>query len=127
VRTFLEVSVFCLTANGVAISFKATAIVTLNLKSLRWPRPPLGPAVPLLTIGPGTATGTKTIYAAAQLAMQIDRVKQILSSLYLLGDYGSLGNPTRASEGSLGPRGVVFPLGPGPLIPAQPISHRDSQ
>ena len=112
--------------------FKATAIVTLNLKSprhespfvhkivdiigaLRWPRLPLGPAVPLLTIGPGTPTGTKTIYAGAQLAMQIDRVKQILSSLYLLGDYGSPGgNPTRASEGSLGPRGRCVSPGAGP-------------
>jgi hypothetical protein len=26
-----------------------------------------------------------------------------------LEDYGSTGNPTRVSEGSLGPRGVAFP------------------
>ena len=31
------------------------------------------PGSPALTIGPGTATGTKTIYAGAQRAMQVDR------------------------------------------------------
>jgi hypothetical protein len=34
------------------------------------------------------------------------------------------GIPTHASEGSLGPRGRCVSPRAGPLIPAQPISHR---
>ena len=44
--------------------------------------------------GPGTATGTKTIYAGAQLAMQVDRVTQILFRVFhFLGDMAHWGGP----------------------------------
>jgi len=78
-------------------------------------RPPLAkirPGRPAPTMGPGTATGTKTTYTGAQLAMQVDRVSQILFRLSFPRRYGSLGESHPPSEGSRGPRGVAFPLGP---------------
>jgi hypothetical protein len=45
---------------------------------------PTGPGSPAPTIGPGTATATKAIYACAQLAMQVDRsYTNFVSSAYL--------------------------------------------
>ena len=47
---------------------------------------------------------------------RLTELHKVCFVFYFLGDYESAGNPTNAFEGSLGPRGVAFPLGPGPLI-----------
>ena len=61
-------------------------------------------------------------------SMQLDRVTQ---NLFRLSIFSELmvhsGIPTHASEGSLGPRGRCVSPRAGPLIPAQPVSHRPRQ
>ena len=82
-------------------------------KTRRTAQAKIRPGKPAPTIGPGTGTGTKTIYAGAQLAKQVDPsytnfVSPSISSEIM----AHVGIPTRASEESLGPGGVAFPLGP---------------
>ena len=60
-------------------------------------------------------------------SMQLDRVTRILFRLSISGIMAHSGIPTHASEGSLGPRGRCVSPRAGPLIPAQPISHRPRQ
>ena len=57
-------------------------------------------------------------------SMQLDRVTRILFRLSISGIMAHSGIPTHASEGSLGPRRRCVSPRAGPLIPAQPISHR---
>src|SRR6516164_1099301 len=58
-------------------------------------------------------------------SMQLDRVTQNLFRLSVFSELmAHSGIPTHASEGSLGPRGRCVSPRAGPLIPAQPISHR---
>src|SRR5262249_28155787 len=58
-------------------------------------------------------------------SMQLDRVTQNLFRLSIFSELmAHSGIPTHASEGSLGPRGRCVSPRAGPLIPAQPISHR---
>src|SRR5262249_34845559 len=72
-----------------------------------------------LTMGPGTATGTKTIYPVRNQQCRLNELHKFCSVFHFLGD--TVG-PTSTSEGSLGPRGrCVFPWG-GPLKPVQPMS-----
>src|SRR5215472_5227700 len=85
----------------------------------RRPAPPnSSPGSPAPTIGPGTATGAKTIYAVAQLAMQVDRVTQILFRLPFPREIMAHVGPTRAPKDRTAPGGVAFLPGAGPLIPA---------
>src|SRR5215472_305779 len=61
-------------------------------------------------------------------SMQLDRVTQNLFRLSIFSELmAHSGIPTHASEGSLGPRGRCVSPRAGPLIPAQPISHRPRQ
>src|SRR6516164_6281783 len=60
-------------------------------------------------------------------SMQLDRVTRILFRLSISGIMAHSGIPTHASEGSLGPRGRCVSPRAGPLIPAQPVSHRPRQ
>ena len=58
-------------------------------------------------------------------SMQLDRVTQNLFRLSIFSELmAHSGIPTHASEGSLGPRGRCVSPRAGPLILAQPISHR---
>src|SRR5262249_54143670 len=67
------------------------------------------------TIGPGTATGTKTIYAGAQLAMQVDRVTQILFRLSFPRRHVGPTTPPR-DRSALG--GVAFSPRTSPAYPS---------
>jgi hypothetical protein len=78
-------------------------------------RPPLAkirPGSPAPTIGPGTATGTKTTYTGAQLAMQVDPsytnfVSSFISSeIWLIG-----GVPPRPPRDRAAPEALRFPWG----------------
>ena len=61
-------------------------------------------------------------------SMQLDRVTQNLFRLSIFSELmAHSGIPTHASEGSLGPRGRCVSPRAGPLIPAQPVSHRPRQ
>ena len=94
---------WCLRARPRALLTPSPSASTPPLAKIR-----LGSPAP--TLGAGTATGTKTTYAGAQLAMQVDRVTQILSRLSFPRTYGSLGESHPGLRGISRPQGALrFP------------------
>src|SRR5262245_22586732 len=96
-----------------ALLSDAQTIFRRRRHQLRGPaRPNSSPGSPAPTIGLGTATGTKTIYAVAQLAMQVDRVTQILFRLPFPREIMAHVGPTRAPRDRTAPGGrCVSPWG----------------
>jgi hypothetical protein len=71
-----------------------------------------GRAVQHLRWGLVPLPGPRLFMLVRNQQCRLTELHKFCSVFYFLGDYASAANPTNASEGSLGPRGVAFPLGP---------------